>query len=47
LTTAELSMLSLAALLLELNPSSNVESLLTDSSLVSPGSLEVEGIPRP
>jgi hypothetical protein len=44
---AEMSMLSLAALFLELKPSSKVESLLTDSSLVRPGSFEVEGRPRP
>jgi hypothetical protein len=39
-------MLSLTALFLELKPSSKVESLFTDFSLVKPGNLDVEGIPK-
>jgi hypothetical protein len=43
---ADISMLSLTALFLELNPSSRVDRRLTDSSLVKPGSFEVDGIPK-
>jgi hypothetical protein len=43
---ADISMLSLTALFLELKPSSRVEILFTDSSLDSPGNFEVDGIPK-
>jgi hypothetical protein len=43
---ADISMLSLTALFLELKPSSKVEIRFTDSSLDSPGSFEVDGIPK-
>ena len=39
-------MLSLTALFRELKPSSRVEIRFTDTSLESPGSFEVDGIPR-
>jgi hypothetical protein len=39
-------MLSLTALFRELKPSSRVEIRFTDSSLESPGSFEVDGIPK-
>jgi len=43
---ADISILSFAALFLELKPSSKVDKRFTDSSLVRPGSFEVEGIPK-